>query len=117
MTGTPLRTVERRQLLNQLATLGAPDPATRADAALKVADTMARKGLSWSMLIPGAEVGTTSDVTPPPEWRAEVVALLARPDLDPADRAFLHKLSGWRAPGGDGLRRLREIGERVAAGR
>ena len=109
MNGTPLRMVERARL-RHLAALGAPDPGIRAEAAMKVAALVQRKGLDWPALIPAVEVGVTADVTPPPDWRAEVVALLARPDLDPVDRVFLHKLAGWRAPGADGLRRLREIG-------
>ena len=102
MTGAPLRMVERRQLLNHLATLAAPDSGTRADAALKVAELVARKGLSWPALIPAAETGDGDDVAPPADWRADVAALLARPDLGSADRAFLAKLSGWRAPGVEG---------------
>ena len=116
MIGATLRETERRQLLAALATLGSPDPASRAEAALKVSNMMARKGLSWSTLLPATEAGNGGDSAPPPDWRAEVVALLARPDLDPVDRLFLHKMAGWRAPGADGVRRLREIGERVAAG-
>ena len=43
---------------------------------------------------------------------ADVLALLNRPDLTPIDRAFLQKLAHWRAPGADGLHRLRAIAER-----
>lgn len=111
--GAPLRAKERVQFLGHLAALGAPDPETRAAAALRVAQTMARKGLSWSTLIPGTEPGEQGDAAPA-DWRAEALELVRNPELAEADRAFLLKLAAWRAPGVNGLRRLREIAGRVA---
>ena len=107
-TATRLRAQERKRLLAHLDALAAPDPDERAEAARKAADLLARKGLSWAALIPKSDKAHGADREPPTDWRADVLALLTRPDLDPSDRAFLHKLAGWRAPGADGLRRLRE---------
>lgn len=109
-TGAPLRRTERRQLLAHLEALGAPDPDTRATAAQKAAELLLRKGLSWPVLIPSTlRSGEHHDDEPAIDWRRDILDLLSRPDIDPDDRAFLHKLAGWRAPGTDGLRRLRQI--------
>ena len=110
--GTPLRLTDRKKLLAYLAALGAPEPEIRAGAALKADEMVKRKGLTWFALIPAAEQNDTVNETPPPGWRADVLALLNRPDLTPIDRAFLQKLAHWRAPGADGLHRLRAIAER-----
>ncbi len=111
-TGTPLRARERKRLLDHLDALAAPDPADRAEAARKAADLLAKKGLAWAALIPVHDRDHDDD-EPTHDWRADLVATRARPDIDPSDRAFLHKLAGWRAPGADGLRRLRQIMARI----
>ncbi len=57
----------------------------------------------------------TGAVEPVPiDWREQALALIRHPALDEVDRVFVHKLLGWRRPGADGWRRLREINERVA---
>lgn len=66
-----------------------------------------------AVLIASAGAEADSDVTPPAGWRAEVAARPARPDLDPADQAFLRMMVAWRAPGTDAPRRLREVGWRA----
>jgi len=48
---------ERKRLLAHLGTFGAPDPDERADAALKAAELLARKGPSRPVLIPAAGKG------------------------------------------------------------
>jgi hypothetical protein len=114
VTGARLRLLDRKQLLDHLAALSATDPDTRAEAARKAVELLRRKGLSWPTLIQPAERSPDTAEAPPLDWHGEVLALLDHPDIDPADRAFLHKLAGWRAPGADGLRRLREIAARVS---
>ncbi len=112
---TRLRLTDRKALLNHLAALSADDADTRAEAAQKAVELLRRKGLSWHGLIQPAERARDNpDERAPLDWHAEVLALLDHPDIGPDDKAFLRKLAGWRAPGADGMRRLREIAARVS---
>ena len=110
--GTPLRVKERKQLLADLEALGAPETETRAEAARRVAGLVARKGLSWAALLDAGE--PAEEVAVPADWRAQALDLLRHPGTATHERAFLRRLSGWRAPGVDGLARLRAIAERVS---
>jgi hypothetical protein len=109
--GTPLRARERQQLLANLHALGAPESEARAEAALRVAELVARKGLSWEALLDAGE--PMEEPEAPADWRAQALDLLRHPALTPADRTFLRKVTNWRAPGTDALARLRAIAERV----
>jgi hypothetical protein len=109
--GTPLRAKERKQLLANLHALGAPEPEARAEAALRVSALVARKGLSWEALFDAGE--PAPDTAPPDDWRARALDLLRHRGVTAAERIFLRKMTNWRAPGTDGLTRLREIAERV----
>ena len=111
--GVPLRMLDRRRLLAHLSDLGSSEPECRARAALAATDLLHRKGLSWESLIAGvtredAGGGHSSD-----NWHMKVFALLDRCDLTADERSFLLKMSAWRAPGIEGLKRLRAIAERV----
>jgi hypothetical protein len=49
----------------------------------------------------------------PADWRVQALDLLRHAGVTAADKAFLRKVTNWRAPGMDGLTRLRAIAERA----
>ena len=55
----------------------------------------------------------TEASTPPPDWRTQALVLAHHPVITGPERAFLLKLASWRAPGVEGLTRLREIAGRT----
>ena len=111
--GVPLRMLDRKRLLTHLADLSSSEPECRARAALAATDLLHRKGLSWEALISGVVREDAGGDRSSDNWHAEALALLNRSDLTPDERSVLLKLSAWRAPGIEGLKRLRAIAERV----
>ena len=106
-----LRQTDRRRLLAHLVKLGDEDPDQRAKAALAATDLLRRKGLDWSALVPAGS-GKAGDALAR-DWKEQAIELANCADLTPTERAFVLKMVGWKAPGADGLVRLREIAERV----
>ncbi len=106
-----LRHTDRKRLLGHLLHLGDPSPERRAQAALDATGLLERKGLSWSALLPPGRAADTGTV--PHDWQRTALALSVHPGVTPNESVFLNKLSGWRAPGADGLARLRDIADRV----
>ena len=106
-----LRQTDRKCLLRHLANLGASDPEQRAKAALAASELLQERGVSWAGLLqidPDA-----GDDVPVFDWRAAAEQLAVRADLSRSDRAFALRLTKWKAPGAEGLARLREIVARV----
>ena len=110
-----LRQTDRKRLLRHLVKLGASDPGDRADAALAVTTLLESKGIAWSSLVPTARNDTTADDGDGRalDWRALAFRLSEHADLAPPDRAYALRLTKWRAPGCDGLNRLREMAGRL----
>lgn len=69
--------------------------------------------MSWEAVIDAGE--PVDEPAAPPDWRVQALDLLRHPGLSAADPTFLRRVANWRAPGADGLARLREIGERVGS--
>ena len=109
---TKLQITVRHKLLRHLEQLADADPQQRASAALAVSQIMQRHGLEWRALLPAGSHATEAS-TPPADWRTQALVLAHHPAVTAADRALLLKIAGWRAPGSDGLARLREIAGRV----
>ena len=102
----------RHKLLRHLERLGDADPERRAAAALAASQIMGQHGLEWHALLPAGSYATEAS-TPPPDWRTQALVLAHHPVITGPERAFLLKLASWRAPGVEGLTRLREIAGRT----
>ena len=109
---TSLRQTDRRRLLAYLTKLGDENPDLRAKAALAATVLLHRKGLDWSALIPtGSGKGDSDGLAH--DWKLQAVELANHNGLTSAERNFVMKVAGWRAPGAEGLVRLRAIAERI----
>ena len=109
---TKLRVTVRHKLLRHLEQLADADPQQRAAAALAASQLMRQHGLEWRALLPAGSHATEAS-TPPPDWRTQALVLAHHPAVTGSEQAFLFRLAGWRAPGSDGLARLREIAGRA----
>ena len=110
---SPLRPTDRKRLLAVLSGLASPDATKRAKAAIDASEMLAAKGVSWPSLIPqGAPAAATEA---PEDWKQKARQLLQHDGITAAETTTLKKLLGWRAPGTEGLSRLREIAARVSA--
>ena len=69
------------------------------------------KGISWDALVP-VDRAEPSAVTPP-DWRSVALDLATHPGITPTERSYVLKVSAWKAPGVEGLARLRAIAERL----
>ena len=109
-----LRHTDRKRLLGYLMKLGAPNARERAAAALAADKLLQAKGLPWASLVPVGRDDAADDSNGPAlDWRAAALQLSACADLTPLERAYALRLTKWRAPGSDGLIRIREMAERV----
>ena len=107
-----LRQTDRKCLLRHLANLGATDPEQRAKAALAAFELLQERGVTWAGLLQ-IDPDAGDDDVPVFDWRAAAEQLTVRADLSRSDRAFALRLTKWKAPGAEGLARLREIVARV----
>ena len=112
-TYSSLGQTDRKRLLALLIALGSQDAAKKAKAALDAAELVAAKGVGWPSLIPGGEPVAPSKA--PDDWKQKARRLLDDYSLTAAEAATMAKLLGWRAPGKEGLGRLRDIAARVGA--
>ena len=112
-TYSPLRPTDRKRLLSFLNALGSEDAGKRAKAALAASELIATKGVAWPSLIPGGDLG--APIKAPDDWKRKARRLLEMDGLTMSERGTIEKLLGWRAPGTEGLFRLREIAARVGA--
>ena len=104
----------RRDLVRVLERLGSPDPAERADAALRATEMVQQCGSTWSGLLMPAVPDEAGDASPN-AWPAPAMALLELPSITAEDRAVLRRLSAWRAPGKQGMALVRETQARADA--
>ena len=109
-----MRLTDRKRLLQLLNLLGAPDAGQRAKAAMDATRLLHDRGLSWRALLPVGSDAAPEDAAPP-AWRERVLALMGHAAITAEERAFLLKLSAWRAPGAGGAARLNAIAARVEA--
>ncbi len=104
-----LRMTDRKTLLRYLTKLADADPTARADAALKASELLQRKGVPWTAFIPIEREASGAPI----KWPATAAHLLTHPDLTAEERAYVKKVSVWRAPGADCLARLQAIAQRI----
>ena len=108
-----LRLTDRVKLASSLSRLAACDPADRADAAQQATDFLRERGLTWRSLVPLTPEEPKE--APLKDWRSLANVLLKSRGLGQADRAYLRKMLGWRAPGMEGMANLRAIAARVTS--
>ena len=109
-----LRPTDRKCLLRYLGKLGSPNPEQRAKAALAADNLLQDRGVSWAGLLGIA--AAADDDTPVFDWKAAAERLAVHADLSASDRAYALRLTKWRAPGTEGLARLREMAGWVSLG-
>ena len=110
---SPLRPTDRKRLLALLNALGSEDASKRAKAALDASELVSAKGVAWPSIIAGGAPAGPSKAAD--DWKQKARCLLERDGLTMSERATIEKLLGWRAPGTEGLSRLREITGRIGA--
>ena len=116
-TVADLRHTDRKRLLRYLTKLGAPVARDRAAAARAADKLLQAKGIPWASLVPAGPNDAADDSDGPAlDWRALAFQLSECADLSPSDRTYALKLTRWRAPGSDGLVRLREMARQVGLG-